>query len=54
MNRIALRPLALTLGLLLAAGAALAQTYPAKTVNLMVPYPAGGPSDAITTLIAVP
>ena len=29
MNRIALRPLALTLGLLLAAGAALAQTYPA-------------------------
>jgi tripartite-type tricarboxylate transporter receptor subunit TctC len=34
-------------GLLLAAGAALAQGYPNKTVNLMVPYPAGGPSDAI-------
>jgi tripartite-type tricarboxylate transporter receptor subunit TctC len=34
-------------GLLLGAGAALAQGYPAKPVNLMVPYPAGGPSDAI-------
>lgn len=54
MNRIALRPLALTLGLLLAAGAALAQTYPAKTVNLMVPYPAGGPSDAIARIFSNP
>lgn len=26
-------------------GTALAQTYPAKAVTLMVPYPAGGPSD---------
>ena len=24
---------------------ALAQPYPAKTINLIVPYPAGGPSD---------
>ena len=24
---------------------ALAQNYPAKTINLIVPYPAGGPSD---------
>ncbi len=54
MNRIALRPLALTLGLLLAAGAALAQTYPAKTVNLMVPYPAGGPSDVIARIFSTP
>jgi tripartite-type tricarboxylate transporter receptor subunit TctC len=54
MNRIALRPLALTIGLLLAAGAALAQTYPAKTVNLMVPYPAGGPSDAIGRIFSTP
>ena len=54
MNRIALRPLALTIGLLLAAGAALAQTYPAKTVNLMVPYPAGGPSDAIARIFSTP
>ncbi|MBQ0934290.1 tripartite tricarboxylate transporter substrate binding protein [Ideonella paludis] len=27
-----------------------AQTYPAKPVNLMVPYPAGGPSDAIARI----
>lgn len=26
-------------------GPALAQNYPAKTINLIVPYPAGGPSD---------
>jgi len=26
-------------------GSALAQSYPAKTINLIVPYPAGGPSD---------
>ena len=32
---------------LLAAGGALAQTFPAKTVSLMVPYPAGGVSDVI-------
>jgi tripartite-type tricarboxylate transporter receptor subunit TctC len=35
-------------GLLVAAsafGPALAQTYPTKTISLIVPYPAGGPSD---------
>lgn len=35
-------------GLLLAAtclGNALAQNYPSKTISLIVPYPAGGPSD---------
>ena len=32
------------------AGAAVAQSYPAKPVNLMVPYPAGGPSDAIARI----
>ena len=34
--------------LLVAASAfapAWAQTYPAKTISLIVPYPAGGPSD---------
>jgi tripartite-type tricarboxylate transporter receptor subunit TctC len=45
-----LRLLALSAGLLLGAGAAVAQGYPAKTVNLMVPYPAGGPSDAIARI----
>jgi tripartite-type tricarboxylate transporter receptor subunit TctC len=41
-------------GLLLAAGMAVAQTYPAKPVNLMVPYPAGGPSDATARIFTVP
>lgn len=36
------------------AGAAAAQTYPAKQVNLMVPYPAGGPSDAIARIFDRP
>jgi tripartite-type tricarboxylate transporter receptor subunit TctC len=40
--------------LLLAAGAAFAQTYPSKPVNLMVPYPAGGPSDAAARIFTVP
>ncbi|KWT97881.1 MULTISPECIES: tripartite tricarboxylate transporter substrate binding protein [unclassified Variovorax] len=40
--------------LLLAAGTALAQGYPAKPVNLMVPYPAGGPSDATARIFATP
>ena len=44
------RALALVAGLLLSAGAASAQTWPTKPVNLMVPYPAGGPSDAIARI----
>ena len=48
------RPLALMAGLLLCAGAALAQSYPSKPVNLMVPYPAGGPSDAIARIFFNP
>ncbi len=44
-------------GLLLASGSALAQTqstYPTKQINLMVPYPAGGPSDSIARIFTVP
>ena len=44
------RSLTLIAALLLSAGAALAQSYPTKPVNLMVPYPAGGPSDAIARI----
>ncbi len=44
----------LACGLLLAAGTALAQSYPAKPVNLMVPYPAGGPSDATARIFTIP
>ncbi len=45
-----LRSLALAAAVLLGAGAAFAQAFPAKPVNLMVPYPAGGPSDAIARI----
>ena len=48
------RSLALMAGLLLSAGAAVAQSWPAKPVNLMVPYPAGGPSDAIARIFFNP
>jgi tripartite-type tricarboxylate transporter receptor subunit TctC len=41
-------------GLLLSAGAVVAQGWPAKPVNLMVPYPAGGPSDAIARIFFTP
>ena len=41
-------------GLVLAATGAIAQTYPSKPVNLMVPYPAGGPSDSIARIFSVP
>ena len=33
-------------------GGAFAQAYPARTVNLIVPYPAGGATDVIARLIA--
>jgi tripartite-type tricarboxylate transporter receptor subunit TctC len=49
-----LRPLALVAGLLVGAaagmGSAHAQGFPTKPINLMVPYPAGGPSDAIARI----
>ncbi|GCL62803.1 hypothetical protein AQPW35_18840 [Rubrivivax pictus] len=41
-------------GLLLGAAAVLAQGGPSKPVNLMVPYPAGGPSDAIARIFFNP
>ena len=53
MNRIVQRSITLLAGLLLAAGA-LADSYPAKPVNLMVPYPPGGPSDAIGRIFSTP
>ncbi len=41
-------------GLTLASGLALAQAFPTKQVNLMVPYPAGGLSDVIARLVERP
>jgi tripartite-type tricarboxylate transporter receptor subunit TctC len=49
-----LRRRAVTAGLVLTTGAALAQGWPLKPVNLMVPYPAGGPSDAIARIFNTP
>src|SRR5690349_23586939 len=48
------RSLALLAGLLLGAATVSAQGWPAKPVNLMVPYPAGGPSDAIARIFSAP
>ncbi|WP_326533616.1 tripartite tricarboxylate transporter substrate binding protein [Pseudorhodoferax sp.] len=45
---------ALLAGLLCGMGPALAQAFPTKPVNLMVPYPAGGPSDAAARIFTVP
>ncbi len=51
MSKLSLsRGLATMAGLLFAA-AAVAQGYPAKPVSLMVPYPPGGPSDAIARIV---
>ena len=49
-----LRSMALAAGLSFIASAALAQGYPNKPINLMVPYPAGGPSDAIARILFNP
>lgn len=53
MNPKIRRCIALLAGALLAATAA-ADTYPSKPVSLMVPYPAGGPSDAIGRIFSTP
>jgi tripartite-type tricarboxylate transporter receptor subunit TctC len=54
MTFVATRRAALFAGLALAAGLAAAQGFPNKPVNLMVPYPAGGPSDAIARIFFNP
>jgi tripartite-type tricarboxylate transporter receptor subunit TctC len=54
MNALASRRAALTALLALACSAVGAQGFPSKMVNLMVPYPAGGPSDAIARIMATP
>lgn len=48
-----LRRLLLTLApLLVAAGTATAQSFPTKPLTLIVPFPAGGPSDALARALA--
>jgi tripartite-type tricarboxylate transporter receptor subunit TctC len=47
------RLLALALTLLVACGmAAVADTYPSRTITIVVPYPAGGPTDTIARILA--
>jgi tripartite-type tricarboxylate transporter receptor subunit TctC len=54
MKLVATRRAVLSASLALAAGLVAAQGFPAKPVNLMVPYPAGGPSDAIARIMNTP
>ena len=42
----------LLVALLLAAGAAVAQDYPTKPVTVIVPFPAGGPTDQVARVVA--
>ncbi len=45
-------PIALALGLAVSAGTTLAQSWPDKPVKIVVPYVAGGPTDAIARIMA--
>jgi tripartite-type tricarboxylate transporter receptor subunit TctC len=48
---IAIRAMTLVLLSLFAAPAALAQTYPERPIRIIVPFPAGGPSDVLARII---
>ncbi len=39
---------------LLAAGTASAQEYPSRTITMIVPFAAGGPTDTVARLVAEP
>ncbi|MEA2889010.1 MAG: hypothetical protein QOD11_3370 [Bradyrhizobium sp.] len=52
MSRSAIRAAACTALAICAIGHAEAQTYPSRTVTLVVPFPAGGPTDTIGRVIA--
>ena len=44
--------LGLVAGAVFAPAIVRAQSYPSKTITLVVPYPAGGPTDAIARFVA--
>jgi len=48
----ATKALALGLTLLACGGAASAQDYPTRSINVVVPFPAGGPSDVVARIVA--
>lgn len=53
MKRIAIRPLAIcVLACMASAAATASDTYPAKVVKIVVPYPPGGPYDTIARVVA--
>jgi tripartite-type tricarboxylate transporter receptor subunit TctC len=54
MNRITRRKLAVAaaLGALVCSLPTMAQEFPAKPISIVVPYPAGGPTDAIARIVA--
>jgi len=47
-----MRMIVAALAALLVAGPALAQTYPARPITVVVPFPAGGPSDVVARIVA--
>ena len=44
--------IAMLLGAMLLSGSALAQGYPTRNLTMIVPFPAGGPSDTIARIMA--
>ena len=47
-----LKILAALFGTVLIGGAAFAQDYPNRSINVVVPFPAGGPSDVVARIVA--
>ena len=47
-----MRMIVAALAALLVAGPAAAQTYPSRPITVVVPFPAGGPSDVVARIVA--
>src|SRR5918994_233317 len=47
-----MRKILLALMLVLVPSLAMAQGYPERTITIVVPFPAGGPTDTVTRLVA--
>ena len=52
MNRIRMLGMLVGVGLAMAALPAMADDYPTRTITMIVPYPAGGPSDVVARIVA--